>query len=331
MPHEPDGVIDFGATPITVFTTSSGNANVDGLLAGAKWTNRDLTFSFPSVASDYDSGGYADFNDHEATFSSFTAKQRTAAHYWIGQFAAVSGLTFTELDGAPGDQDEDQEATLRFANSNVPGTAFAYEMSDDPEGGDMCFNNAGNFPDRGDYDWHTIGQELGHAVGLNHGHEAGGISGAMNANRDSQEFSIMTYRSFVGGPTDGYTLGANDYPQTLMMYDIRALQERYGANFSTNSGATTYSFSTTTGEMSIDGSGRARRTATASSSPSGTATASTPTNSRTTRPTSRSTCDPASGPISTSAATPSARCSAPARPPAAMSSTPSSTTAMPAR
>ena len=41
-----------------------------------------------------------------------------------------------------------------------------------------------------------------------------------------------------------------------MMYDIAALQKMYGANFNTNSGNSTYSWSTTTGEMFINGVGQ---------------------------------------------------------------------------
>ena len=41
-----------------------------------------------------------------------------------------------------------------------------------------------------------------------------------------------------------------------MMYDIAALQQMYGANYTTNSGNTVYTWSPTTGEMSINGVGQ---------------------------------------------------------------------------
>ncbi len=69
-------------------------------------------------------------------------------------------------------------------------------------------------------------------------------------------YSVMTYRSYAGGPTTGYTNELNGYAQTYMMYDIAALQTMYGANFNTNSGNTTYSWSATTGEMFINGVGQ---------------------------------------------------------------------------
>ena len=51
-------------------------------------------------------------------------------------------------------------------------------------------------------------------------------------------------------------LGSTSYPQTLMMLDIAATQEMYGANFATNGGNTVYKWSATTGEMFINGVGQ---------------------------------------------------------------------------
>src|SRR5262249_7308937 len=48
----------------------------------------------------------------------------------------------------------------------------------------------------------------------------------------------------------------SDYPSTLMQDDILALQYMYGADYGTNNGDTTYTWSTTTGEMFIDGVGQ---------------------------------------------------------------------------
>ncbi|MCA1994889.1 MAG: M10 family metallopeptidase C-terminal domain-containing protein, partial [Coleofasciculus sp. S288] len=79
---------------------------------------------------------------------------------------------------------------------------------------------------------------------------------AMNSNRDSMEFSVMTYRSYEGAPTGGVSNETWGYAQSLMMYDIAAIQQMYGANFNTNSSNTTYTFSTTTGEMFVNGVGQ---------------------------------------------------------------------------
>ncbi len=99
--------------------------------------------------------------------------------------------------------------------------------------------------------------ETGHALGLKHPHEVRGSFGAMPLDHDSLEYTVMSYRSYVGASTaSGYTNSSVSYPQTLMMYDITALQSMYGANYSTFSGDTVYKWSTTTGEMFIDGVGQ---------------------------------------------------------------------------
>ena len=66
----------------------------------------------------------------------------------------------------------------------------------------------------------------------------------------------MSYRSYVGAPLTGYTAGSSSYPQTLMMYDIAALQLMYGANYTTNAGNTAYTWNPLTGQMSINGVGQ---------------------------------------------------------------------------
>ena len=50
--------------------------------------------------------------------------------------------------------------------------------------------------------------------------------------------------------------GPYGYPQTLMMYDIPALQKMYGANYTTNSGDTVYTWNPLNGRNSINGVGQ---------------------------------------------------------------------------
>ena len=96
--------------------------------------------------------------------------------------------------------------------------------------------------------------EIGHALGLKHGHE---FPLAISADHDSTEYSVMTYRSYPGHDAEGYNNEQYGYPQTLMMLDIAALQKIYdGANYGFNSGNTTYTWDAFSGEMSINGSGQ---------------------------------------------------------------------------
>jgi serralysin len=68
----------------------------------------------------------------------------------------------------------------------------------------------------------------------------------------------MTYHRYIGAPdvpVAGDTPNGS-FPQSLMMYDIAAIQYMYGANFNHNSGNTVYTFSPTTGEMFVNGVGQ---------------------------------------------------------------------------
>ncbi len=227
MPHEPDGVIDYGATPAQA-AVLSGDTNTDALIIGSRWTSFDLTYSFIDDAMDY-----SIVEDQGIFTGEMSAQQQTAATAWFGMFASVSGLTFTLLDGAEGEQDEDQEAAIRMANGTA-GTAFGYYPHSSERGGDIIFGGTGDNPDLGDFDWATVGHEIGHAMGLAHGHTADGLSGIMEAAFNSQEYSIMTYNSYAGHDRVNYdysTVEPWGSAQTLMMYDIAALQHLYGANY----------------------------------------------------------------------------------------------------
>ena len=97
-----------------------------------------------------------------------------------------------------------------------------------PEGGDAWFNNSShwyNNPVVGNYAWLTIIHETGHLLGLKHPQDVSGSFGAAPVSADSLEYSVMSYRSYIGASTTGGLTNATwSFPQTLMMYDIAALQ-----------------------------------------------------------------------------------------------------------
>ena len=63
----------------------------------------------------------------------------------------------------------------------------------------------------------------------------------------------MTYRPYVGGPPTGYHFETWGAPQSYMMLDIAALQQMYGADFSTNAGDTVYRWTPGSGRTLVDG------------------------------------------------------------------------------
>ena len=220
----------------------------NAVLGDYRWASGNLSYSFPATAASYEAS-YGS-NEPSRYFGALNATQQNAARAAFANYAAVANVTFSELTGSNAGS-----ATLRLAMSDAPGTAWAYLPSTAAEGGDVWFNQTKGYynnPVRGNYAYTIFLHEIGHALGLEHPHENG-----MPVDRDSMEFTVMSYRSYVGASTtSGYTNESWGYAQTLMMYDIAAIQHLYGANFSTNSGNTTYSWSPATGQMSINGVGQ---------------------------------------------------------------------------
>jgi serralysin len=224
--------------PATSTVARSGNAEIDGVLSGYKWASTSLTYSLPTSVSQY---GYS-----IAGFQAFNSAQATAVKAVLSTYAAVSNLSFTQLTGT-----QAGSATIRYAEMDNAGTAYAYYPSMDAKGGDAWFNHTDyNTPVQGTYAYMTLLHETGHTLGLDHGQDG---TAALPTDHDSLEYSVMTYRSYVGAPLSGYTVREGSYPTGLMMADIAAIQYMYGADYTTNSGATTYKWNPSTGAMSVNG------------------------------------------------------------------------------
>ena len=214
----------------TASLSLTGNAYVDGLLGDIRWASGDFTYSFPTQAAFYGSG-YG-FGETTSAFEALNSAQQASSVSAFATFASVANLNFTQIT-----ETSTTHADIRLAMSDKPITAWAYFPTTAAEGGDVWFNNSGgqyDSPMKGNYANATILHELGHAMGLEHSH-TGNI---MPADRDSMEYTIMSYRSYVGSPLTGYTNEEWGFAQSLMMYDIAALQHLYGADFTTNSGNT---------------------------------------------------------------------------------------------
>jgi serralysin len=214
---------------------STGDQEADGLLSGYKW-NGTVTYSFPDSSFDYPSGyGYG---EPARNFGQITSTQQQVLHRIMGQIGDVTNvsITFAGTDNAD----------IRIARSSEANpTAYAYYPSNSwrAEGSDIWFGTSYNYgnPLLGDYSFLTHIHEIGHAFGLKHSHESGGVAGALPSAHDALEFTVMAYRSYPGGPTNGgYTNEAFGYPQSWMMNDILALQNMYGADYGTHSGNSTY-------------------------------------------------------------------------------------------
>jgi serralysin len=237
--------------------SKSGVALADGVLSGYAWSGNSITYSFPVSRADY---GYGGEKNHG--FAPVNAQVQDAARRTLdldfGNSAndgfSVEGLT--NLTVSKGDDQSD----IRYAESSSANpTAYAYYPTGGQIGGDVWIGKAAIYdkPAVGTYGFATILHETGHALGLKHGHDATSydrIKTVLHGKYDSLEYSVMTYHSYAGQKgAGGYTNEHAGFPQTYMMADIRALQHMYGADFSTNSGNTVYSWSPKSGRTEVDG------------------------------------------------------------------------------
>ncbi|MEL6570576.1 MAG: M10 family metallopeptidase C-terminal domain-containing protein [Pseudomonadota bacterium] len=214
----------------------TGDANldaiVDGLLHGqtdVESTEITYTFALPTSL---------------AGVEGYSALNQASIDRHLAVFASVStftGATFREVDPI--------EEVPSFTFTFLEDVATAYVV--DFEGSTLhVYNPERDQPELGSYTDHLILHEVGHALGLEHGHEFNGTP----REYQGHSWSVMSYRAHPDTESLFYT--DSHGPETYMIADIAALQYLYGANFETQAGDTTYTVNFLTGEFFIDGVGQ---------------------------------------------------------------------------
>ena len=192
------------------------------------------------------------------TSEGFNAYEKSRFQAAFDLIESVCGLTFTVVGTAAAadfklvlDLNENDPVDPLLGYFSPPGEADA--------GVGVFFGSewdrvAGGSLEAGGFDFVTIVHELLHGLGLAHPHDNGGSSTVMNGvqadfddfgtfNLNQGIFTTMSYNTGYhtgGAGTLGDASEQFGYEYGPMALDIAMLQQKYGANLTTNSGANSY-------------------------------------------------------------------------------------------
>ncbi|MCL6285506.1 M10 family metallopeptidase C-terminal domain-containing protein [Ruegeria sp. 2012CJ41-6] len=206
-----------------------------------------LEYSFPNASN------MARAFDFEPQFSGLkptTAEARLAVDKTFAEVASFTNISITQSNST--------NAPIQIAMDPSFDGGYAYLPGSFQLAGNIALGTWVTNPVAGNRANFVILHEIGHAMGLLHGHEHRDF---VVSELDSHEYTVVTYSNYVGDrETYSFETGPIDWAQSFMQLDIAAMQFLYGANYASSgevwSGDTTYRFNPNTGEMSINGDGQ---------------------------------------------------------------------------
>lgn len=228
LPHHAALMVDESQTatsayagPAAITVPSTAPYYVKDLDSGKVWTNDGngvvVTYTFWNALP----SSYSSTATEARNFQAFSAAQKAAAVADMNLISSYANVKFVEVANST-------SAQLGFANANLGSGAGAWAYyPGSGKGGDVWINNyysQNKTVTPGTYGSMTLMHEIGHAMGLKHSFEgANSLSGA----EDSSRWTVMSYTWPF-------------YPESYMIYDIAALQAKYGVNMSHATGNDNY-------------------------------------------------------------------------------------------
>jgi len=220
--------------------------NYKALLGVGSWHDGSgsVTYSFlTSIPSYYKDGKKPDTKivGGEVLSTNFNveldAAEQALANLAVERFNDVCNIRL--VAAAPG-----QIGDVTFAKGNFPGLfGFVADFPDNSftggsgDNGDVWISNipqqeAADLYNTG---WQTYLHELGHALGLKHPFDG---SPLLSSQLDSNQYTVMSYDPHPDQADEPELVA--QWPATLMMFDIQAMQSLYGANMTTRTGNDSY-------------------------------------------------------------------------------------------
>lgn len=191
---------------------------------------REITYSFQTGRpSDLHSTSWTDVSG----WGSYTEAEKEAVRDALDHYASLLNVTFTETL-----TENAVDLTFLRASQGVSGGRGRFQYNTYPEleyDGFILFNT--NRDMSADYNFNLILHEIGHAFSLKHpgNYDVNPVNAPpgpyLPEDEDNYQYTLMSYSA---NPSLGQE------PDTLMLYDIGALQERWGANMSTATGDDSY-------------------------------------------------------------------------------------------
>ncbi|MCL5796769.1 MAG: M10 family metallopeptidase C-terminal domain-containing protein [Gammaproteobacteria bacterium] len=236
----------------TALLTGSSSV-VQSLESTERWQSTSITYSYNnSIPKEYyaiSTSPSTISGDLTTGWQSMSSQLRTITDNIINDINQVIGLNISYTTGV-GDirfnMVPTSNSAAAFSYFPYYGTALAGDVFIDTN-----IDTSTSYLSNGGYGDLVITHELGHAFGLKHPFQDGVTLGASEDHRVNSIMSYTDYKSVVPAFSSNKTTGSvsveyeRTFAHSFMVYDVAALQYKYGVNESTATGNTTYPFDTT--------------------------------------------------------------------------------------